>query len=104
VSNKPKPITINILGEEYMISCEPGEEDALRDSAAFLDSRMKEIRASGKVMSNERIAVMAALNLSHEVLALREQASASGDQLMRKINALRDKVELALNDTNQLEL
>lgn len=87
-----------------MISCEPGEEEALRDSAAFLDNRMKEIRASGKVMSNERIAVMAALNLSHEVLALREQVSASGDQMTRKINALRDKVELALNDTNQLEL
>lgn len=104
MSNKQKPLTMNILGEEYMISCEPGEEAALRDSAAFLDNRMKEIRAGGKVMSNERIAVMAALNMAHEVLALREQVSVNGDQLTRKIKALRDKVELALNDTNQLEL
>ena len=104
MSNKPKPITVNILGEEYMISCGPGEEDALRHSAAFLDNRMKEIRTSGKVMSNERIAVMAALNLSHEVLALRDKVSADDDQLARRMKTLRDKVELALNDTNQLEL
>jgi cell division protein ZapA len=104
VSNKPKPITVSILGDEYMISCAPGEEDALRNSAAFLDKRMKEIRSSGKVMSNERIAVMAALNLSHEVLALRDKASTDDDQLGRRIKSLRDKVELALNDTNQLEL
>jgi cell division protein ZapA len=104
VSNNPKPITVNILGEEYMIACGPGEEDALRNSAALLDSRMKEIRTSGKVMSNERIAVMAALNLSHEVLALRDKVSTDGDQIARRIKSLRDKVELALNDTNQLEL
>jgi cell division protein ZapA len=104
VSNKPKPISINILGEEYLISCEPGEEEALRDSAAFLDNRMKEIRSSGKVMSNERIAVMAALNLSHEVLAMRDKASSDTDQLARKINTLRERIELTLNETNQLEL
>jgi cell division protein ZapA len=55
-------------------------------------------------MSNERIAVMAALNLSHEVLALRDKVSTDGDQLARRIKSLRDKVELALNDSNQLEL
>ena len=104
MSNKQKPLTINILGEEYMISCDPGEEEALRDSVNFLDNRMKEIRASGKVMSNERIAVMAALNLTNEVLSLREQVNVNGEQLTRKIKSLRDKVELALNDTNQLEL
>ena len=87
-----------------MIACSPGEEDALRNSAALLDTRMKEIRMSGKVMSNERIAVMAALNLSHEVLALRDKVSTDGDQLARRIKSLRDKVELALNDSNQLEL
>ena len=104
MSNNPKPITVNILGEEYMIACAPGEEDALRNSAALLDSRMKEIRSSGKVMSNERIAVMVALNLSHEVLALRDKVSTDGDQLARRIKSLREKVELALNHTNQLEL
>ena len=98
MSNKQKPLTINILGEEYMISCDPGEEEALRDSVNFLDNRMKEIRASGKVMSNERIAVMAALNLTNEVLSLREQVNVNGEQLTRKIKNKTSAMALGVDE------
>jgi len=104
VSNKQKPLTINILGEEYMISCEPGEEEALRDSASFLDNRMKEIRAGGKVMSNERIAVMAALNLTHELLQQKNSREDLSISITSRIRSLKEKIENALENWQQMEL
>jgi cell division protein ZapA len=101
---KPKPLTVSILGEDYMVACAPEEEDALRHSANFLDERMREIRGKGKVMSNERIAVMAALNISHELLNIQQNSGSSEEQLTKRVKALREKVEMALNMSNQLEL
>lgn len=101
---KEKPISVNILGEDYNIACNPGEEEALIASARHLNDRMKMIRASGKVLNAERIAVMAALNITHEMLQMQEESEASVSRTDRKLRSLREKVESALNDSNQLEL
>ena len=62
-----KAVSINILGKEYHVSCPAGEEQNLRQAAHTLNERMASIKASGKVVGLERIAVMAALNISHEL-------------------------------------
>ncbi|MCK5723446.1 MAG: cell division protein ZapA, partial [Gammaproteobacteria bacterium] len=59
-------ITIHILDKEYMIACDEDERHDLQRSAEYLDKRMREIRDSGKIVGSDRIAVMAALNISHE--------------------------------------
>lgn len=69
-------VVVTILGKEYKIVCEQNEQDNLVRSAFELDSQMKKMRDSGKVGNSERIAVMAALNLSHELQSLKQQAPA----------------------------
>ena len=87
-----------------MVACEPGEEESLVASARYLNEKMKEIRAGGRVMSSERISVMAGLNITHEMLQLREKSEAEASRMNRKLRSVREKVEAALNDSNQLEL
>lgn len=103
-SSKPDAASVDILGKNYRIACNPGEEEALQKAAKLLDVRMKEIRKSGKVIGTDRIAVMAALNLAHELLSQEPQVDHSADTANKRIRALRERVEVALNDSAQLEL
>jgi cell division protein ZapA len=61
-------VSVHILGKDYQVSCPEDERSSLVAAAAELDRRMKVIRQSGSVIGVERIAVMAALNLAHEVI------------------------------------
>lgn len=104
MSDKPKPITVRILDQDFRIACEPSEEEGLLSSARYLNQRMQELRASGKVIGAERIAIMVALNLTHDLLSLKKGNEESGAVLRKRLHALRERVELALAESNQLEL
>lgn len=103
-TSKRDAVAINILGKEYRIGCEPGEEESLLKAARLLDGRMKEIRSSGKVIGTDRMAVMAALNLAHEVLTQETSLDAAAGAANKRIRAMRERIEIALNDSAQLEL
>jgi cell division protein ZapA (FtsZ GTPase activity inhibitor) len=60
-------LDVSLLGRDYKVACKEGEEAELRDAVAFLDRRMRDIREGSKSSSTERIAVMAALNLAHDL-------------------------------------
>lgn len=100
----PKAIAVRLLEKEYRIGCPEGEEDQLLATARYLDRRMREIRSSGKVIGTERIAVMTALNLAHELLAAQQGQSEQADAAARRVRRLREQVEQALNESAQLEL
>ena len=68
--NKPSGVTINLLDKQYQIACPDEEREDLTLSARYLDQQMRNIKASGKVVGLDRIAIMAALNISHELLKL----------------------------------
>ena len=102
--NNKLPISVNILDKEYRISCEPEERDALIDSARYLDNKMREVRQTGRVIGAEKIAVMVALNITHEFLELKKQKSDDTSSLTRRIQNLQEKIEIALNTSNQLDL
>ena len=68
---KEVTVTVMIMSREYAVTCKPDEQDALRTSAAYLDDRMSAIRRRGKALGAERIAVMTALNLARELLAMK---------------------------------
>ncbi|MEN8174690.1 MAG: cell division protein ZapA [Pseudomonadota bacterium] len=104
MSTKSKPITVRILDQDFRIACDPGEEDGLLASARFLNGKMQELRASGKVLGAERVAVMAALNITHEFLHIRDSANQPGSTVNQRVRSLRERVESALTDSNQLEL
>jgi cell division protein ZapA len=65
-----KGVTITIMGREFRVAAPGGEEQALAASVEFLNKKMREIRDTGKVVGNERIAIMAALNIAHDYLQL----------------------------------
>jgi len=61
-------VSIHILDKEYLVACPEDERQDLLASADYLDKKMREIRDSGKVVGQDRLAVMAALNIAHELL------------------------------------
>ncbi len=64
-------LDINLLGRDYKVGCKESERAELSEAVAFLDGKMREIRGAGKVAGADRIAVMAALNIAHELLRAR---------------------------------
>lgn len=99
-----RPLSVRILEKEYFVACAPDERTELLDSAELLSSRMKEIRDNGKIVGLDRIAVMAALNLAHEVIKLRTRGLGSEQETGHRLRALRERVEAALENGQQLEL
>jgi cell division protein ZapA len=84
-------VTVKILEKEYQVSCAPEEVEELHASARHLDAQMRTIRDSGRVFGVDRIAVMAALNTTHDMLKLKGVASSSSDT-GRRIKALAERV------------
>jgi cell division protein ZapA len=97
-------VNVKILEKEYQISCKADERAALLDSAELLDAKMREIRESGKVTGLDRIAVMAALNMANELLLARGQGETLETDAAVRIQAMRERVESALQHGQQLEL
>jgi cell division protein ZapA len=92
------------MEKEYVVACAYEERSALLDAAEFLNARMREIRDSGKVVGLDRIAVMAALNLAHEFLKLRDREAKVDSGVGYRVRALRERVEGALGKGQQLDL
>lgn len=88
-------VFVKILDKEYQVACPREERQALQQSAQLLDERMKAIKNTGAVIGLERIAVMAALNLSHELLQARVPGSDASNTA--DIQRLNDKLERALS-------
>jgi cell division protein ZapA len=104
VTDLPTQVNIKILEKEYQISCPASERAALLDSAEMLNRKMREIRDTGKVIGLDRIAVMAALNMANELLRSRSRGEhLEGDAKLR-LQAMRERVEGALQSSRQLEL
>jgi cell division protein ZapA len=99
-----RPLSVRILEKEYIVACAAEERTDLLDSAEFLNSRMREIRDSGKIVGLDRIAVMAALNLAHEVITLRARETGSEQELGHRLKSMRERVESSLQKGQQLEL
>lgn len=104
MSNATVPVTVRIMDKEYRIACPEEEKGALLASADQLNRRMREIRDSGKVIGADRVAVMAALNLTHELLSQGAAHKTFSEGVQRKLRALGERVENALEAERQMEL
>lgn len=98
------PVHVSILGKDYQVACPEDEKDALIASARMVHSNMEKIRASGKVVGLDRIAVMAALNIAHELLVLQQDESHDIHKVNEKIHQLTERVAAFINEDRQLEL
>jgi len=103
VSKEPVPVTVRILDKEYRVACQPDERVELIESARLLDQRMREIRQTGRVVGADRIAVMAALNIAHELLLLQKGRIEGQDELAQRLHGLQQRVGEALGSQPQLD-
>jgi cell division protein ZapA len=91
MSTETSTLEVFILDKSYRINCPENEQESLRASAQYLDRKMREIRSSGKIIGLERIAVIAALNIAHELLNASQQAethATDAADLMRLISKI----------------
>lgn len=103
--NQPNTVTVKILEKEYQVACPTEQEAELMVSAKYLDKQMRGIRDTGKVIGLERIAVMAALNISHELLQASEHGEAEEPvPEVESVNRLNRKLDDALYQLRQLEI
>lgn len=102
MADGPKTIEVHLLGRSYRIACEEGEREALLQAVAYLDAKMNEIRQAGKVTGNERIAVMAALNLAHELLSTKLGGGFDIGQAKRRISAIEARLDATLAQQEKL--
>lgn len=90
--NEVKGVDVNIMGRDFTISCTDEERPGLINAVNFLDKKMRDIRDSGKMIGVERIAIMAALNLSHELLNSKSGTVDVGD-FKRRIIQMQDQID-----------
>jgi cell division protein ZapA len=98
------PVNVSILGKEYQIACPEEEKHSLIASAQMLHDNMEQIRSTGKVVGLDRIAVMAALNLAHDLISLQNDGGNDSDELNKKIYQMKDRVSAFLEEERQLDL
>ena len=98
MSNASEPVSVHILDREYTVGVEEGERSSLMAAAKLLDTKMREVRGGNRMAAVDRVAVLAALNLAHELQQLRDQASAREREITRVIDDLNHKLDRALGN------
>jgi cell division protein ZapA len=88
-----EPVNVRILDREFTVGVEPGERDSLVAAATLLDARMREIRGSNRMAAIDRVAVLTALNLAHELLQLRTHSEHRDQALTRTLGELNRKLD-----------
>lgn len=93
-----KTVSLTILGKEYKIACAIEEEESLIESAKQLHDKMSKIRNTGKINGDDRIAVMVALNIAHELQILKEENLKLNQNLSECLSSMRSKIENVLEN------
>jgi cell division protein ZapA len=96
-----KGVEVSIMGREFTISCPTEEREGLLNAVSYLDKKMCDIRDSGKVVGAERVAIMVALNLAHELLTTRSGGVDVGG-MKGKIAKMQAMVDGAIAEQNKL--
>ena len=96
-------VSIDILDKSYQVACEPEQEAELKQAANDLDDQMRAIRSTGKVIGLERVAIMASLNLSHQVLVMKSGGQPE-DPLEEQLKSITSRIDEALFQLRQFEI
>lgn len=98
------PCTVTILDKEYRVSCGENEKKGLIESARYLDEKMKSLKSEIGVVGADRLAVIAALNITHEMLQSQNTADHLNHNIKDRLAALGRKIESSLGRGDELDL
>lgn len=99
---KPRTLEVTILDRPLRVSCVEEERAALFEAVAYLDTKMREIRDVGKVVNAERIAIMAALNITHELLSYKVGRGFDLAEFKRRMKAMETAVDTVMTEQDSL--
>ncbi len=97
-------VSVRILDKEYQVACPADERTDLLDSAEILNSKMREIRDSGRIVGLDRIAVMAALNMANDLMHAEKRDQELDGDVSDRLKLISDRVDSVLSGTQQLDL
>lgn len=97
-----KTMNVSIMGREFRVACPDDEREELLQSVSYLDKKMREIRDSGKVVGSERIAIMAALNITHELLTTKIRGGFDMGEFKRRIDHMQAALDAAMPEQDKL--
>lgn len=97
-----KTLDIKLLDRELRVACPEEERGELLDAVAYLDRKMREIRDSGKITSVERITMMAALNITHELLSMKIGRGIDVADFKRRMDSMQAAIDEALSEQDTL--
>ena len=101
MSAEPKGLQINVMGREFRVACPENEQKGLLEAVDYLNKKMSEIRDNGKVIGLERIAIMAALNIAHELLSTKVGGFDIAE-LKRRMESMESMLDRAMRDHSKL--
>lgn len=94
--------TVKILDREYKVKCQPEETHDLQNSARYVDEQMRKIRQNVSIGNTERVAIVTALNMGHEMMQLKKQKNQHVDTLMQRVQQLQEKIQNSLASIEQI--
>lgn len=86
-------VSVRILDREYTVGVEPEERDSLMSAARLLEQRMRDVRGANRMAAIDRVAVLAALNLAHELQLLRDGNARRDRELAHTLDTLQRKLD-----------
>ena len=101
MSVEPAGMQISIMGREFRVACAPEEQKSLQEAVDYLNRKMQDIKDQGKINGIDRIAIMAALNISHEFLTARVGGS-DVSEFTRRMNQIGMTLDQAMADQEKL--
>jgi cell division protein ZapA len=101
MSADPKGLQINVMGREFRVACPEDEQKGLLEAVDYLNKKMSEIRDNGKIIGLERIAIMAALNIAHELLSTKVGGFDIA-ALKRRMENMETMLDQAMHDQSKL--
>jgi len=104
MSEQSTSIQVKILDKEYQVNCPPSDQEALIKSARYLDENMRKIKGRGNIHGAEKIAVMAALNITHDMLRKNRLINETRHTTAQQVKGLEDRIDSAIANSRQLEI
>jgi cell division protein ZapA len=99
--SEARSLQITIMGRDFRVACPEEEQSGLLEAVDYLNKKMIEIRDTGKVIGLERIAIMAALNIAHELLSTKVGGFDMGE-IKRRMTRMETVIDQAMSERAKL--
>jgi cell division protein ZapA len=100
--SEPRTLQVTIMGRDFRVACPDDQQAGLLEAVDYLNRKMLDIRDSGKVIGLERIAIMAALNMAHELLSTKVGGGFDLAAIKRRMASMETVIDQAMSEQTKL--